>query len=410
MNTEKQAMIHSVGAVVLLFSQWLIFVFLVRIDGYESAGIFSLAMSIANVFSVIAGYNMRSFRITDTNSKYLQSQYLTAAIIPIIVSIVLCVLYITCADGYTNDERICILLYLLFYDSSCVADVLYSYVQIKGGLEYNGYSSFARGIVALFSFSIVFLPTKNLPISIGIMAASNVTVLVIYDIKIYKKITGEQIVISFDGFDKVAEILRQCFPLMLASLLSNTVTAISRRVIQNQLGVKMLGYFSSIFTVTVLITTVAPLVINAFLPWFATIWNNHKRSEILRAIVLLYVFVIAFCVLAMLAVMIAGKYVLKIVFGDEILEYFNLLYWSIAVSGIYAINVIESGLLTAMRHINGIIISTVADLIITLSLSKTFVSAFGIYGGAYALICAHTVQMLVLLIFMLRKINRTHID
>lgn len=40
MDYRRQAAINSMGSVVLMFGQWLISVLLVRMSGYEDAGVF----------------------------------------------------------------------------------------------------------------------------------------------------------------------------------------------------------------------------------------------------------------------------------------------------------------------------------------------------------------------------------
>lgn len=59
MTLRNKALINSAGSLVLFFGQCVISLVIVRITGYGDAGVFSLAMSISNVFCFVANYNIR---------------------------------------------------------------------------------------------------------------------------------------------------------------------------------------------------------------------------------------------------------------------------------------------------------------------------------------------------------------
>lgn len=405
-GTSKQAMLHAAGAVVLMFAQWLISVILVRLDGYETAGIFSLAMSISNVFSAFAFYNWRNFRVTDIEEEFEQGQYISASLTTILISAIVFSIYIITATGYSNVERLSITMYLLYNYCNCVVETLYAYVQVKGRLELNGYSNIIRGTFLFLGFIGGFLVTRKLPVALAFMVISNAIVIVLFDLPAYRKVTGENVVLSKNEWRRIIELLRKCFPMMLAIILPIIVTAIPRRTIQNILGAEMLGYFSSIFTITVLITTVAPNVVNAMLPKIATLWNEKDKRKLVLEITKYYLGLSLFVVVALLAAALFGRLALELVFGKDILDYFNLLYLSIIVSGLYSMTMIGNGMLTTMRAGNIEMIAIIADFIIAVLLSNMAVSTFGIYGGAYLLIIAHLVQTVIQIIGMIRTISR----
>ena len=78
MNIKEQGALYSVSTVVLMFAQWLISVLLVRLGSFEDAGLFSLAMSIANVFGAVATYGIRKVQVSDIDQQYTQKRYLAA--------------------------------------------------------------------------------------------------------------------------------------------------------------------------------------------------------------------------------------------------------------------------------------------------------------------------------------------
>lgn len=392
MKTGRQAAINSIGSVVLSFAQWLISVVLVRMDGFETAGIFSLAMSIASIFSSAAYYNLRNFRITDVNGEFTQRQYLTASLMATVMSFVVFCAYILPVRGYTTEERVAIAIYLLYLFCNNASETIYAYVQVKGRLEFNGYSNVLRGFFAFVFFVVTFWLTHGLIQSLLAMAFSDILVVLLFDVPVYKRVTGEKIAFFGGGFGDVVRLLKKCFPLMLASVLPFCVTAMPRREIQMQLGEEQLGYFSSVFTVTVLISVMVPVISYAFLPGLAKQWNERDWKRMLRSMIGCYGGIFLLMLLAIGAVALVGRPVMRLVFGEEILQYFRLLYWSVAASSFYALAFVGNGVLTSMRK-SGAVTAGIASALVLMFLSAgPLVGRFGVYGGAYAMFLSYFVQ------------------
>ena len=137
MSLRKQTLINSLGSLTLLGCQWLISILLVRVSGYEDAGVFALAMSIANVFATLANYGMRNFQVADVGRKYAPNQFVAARGVLSCVALLLCVLYVL-LDGYSKRNALAICLYLSYSLSFILSDILMGNLQMAGHLEING--------------------------------------------------------------------------------------------------------------------------------------------------------------------------------------------------------------------------------------------------------------------------------
>ena len=67
---------YNFGNAFYLGSLWIINVALVRLGGFEDAGLFSLAMSCCSVFGMLANYGLRSFQVSDITTQYSDNAYL----------------------------------------------------------------------------------------------------------------------------------------------------------------------------------------------------------------------------------------------------------------------------------------------------------------------------------------------
>lgn len=394
MDYRRQAAINSIGSIVLMFGQWLISVLIVRMSGYEDAGIFSLAMTVSNVFSFFANYGLRNYQISDVNGRYSQSQYLLARMMTAFVSVVACGGYLAVAGGYSAAERWAILLYLLYSNVNVISDTLLGALQLHDRLYINGYSNTIRGTVCFLAFVGTYLLVQNLLVSMGVMALATLLLTIFYDWRSFCRVETMERWKAAD-FRASLRLLKVCFALMLSNIFPVITTALPRRSIQKLAGTEQLGYFSSIFTPTVLITTLVPAIIIALVPKMAKAWNEKKRQELLSLVGQTYGFTIGFVVLAELAALVAGRFVMKLVFGPEILQYYGLLYWAILATGINALTSCGNGLLIAVGSNRAVALGSAAALATTAVLSDLLVRYQGIVGAAYVLTAAYLLQVLI---------------
>lgn len=407
MDFKKQAGINSIGSVVLMFAQWLISVLLVRMGGYEDAGVFSLAMSMSNVFSFFASYGMRNYQVSDVKGKFTQGQYVLAHVLLVAIAISGCIIYLLTADGYSAIERKAILLYLLYSCVNVFSDTFLGTLQLRGKLQINGYSNAMRGAICFIAFLLTYCWTNSLLIAMAAMILGTVVLTITYDLhhySVYEHLTT----FTMQDLKSSAKLIKVCFALMISNILPVITTALPRRSIQKIAGTEQLGYFSSIFTPTVLITTLLPAIVIALIPKMAEAWEKRDKKSLTQLAGQTYVICMAFVLLAELAALIVGRPVMALIFGSEILQYYSLLYWAILATGLNALTSCGSAVLIAMHYNRIVAISSFVALATTFFLSDTFVKEYGIDGAAYALTIAYFAQVAFQTIAVKIKIHRVH--
>lgn len=405
MDFRKQAAINSIGSIVLMFGQWLISVLIVRMSGYEDAGIFSLAMTVSNVFSFFANYGLRNYQVSDVAGRYTQGQYILTRLFTALASVVGCAVYLLAAGGYSAVERWAILLYLLYSNVNVISDTLLGALQLHNRLDINGYSNTLRGTVCFVAFVGSYLVLHNLLVSLGIMALATLVLTLVYDWRCFCRVEKVE---RWGVQDRKAVVLllKTCFALMLSNIFPVITTALPRRAIQKLAGTEQLGYFSSIFTPTVLITTLVPAIIIALVPKMATAWNRGNRRKLVELAGQTYGLAIGFVLIAELGAFVAGRFVMELVFGEAILQYYTLLYWAILATGINALVCCGSGILVAMGCNRAVAVSSVVAMGAAFFLSEPMVRLWGITGAAYALTIAYLLQVLVQLAVQLYRLAR----
>ena len=403
-DTKKTA-IHSIAMVVLFFAQWLISMLLVRIGGYYDAGVFSLAMTVSNVFTYIANFGIRSYMLTNKTGIVQPHHYQSAALISISGSFLLCIGYLLIAGQYIRIEKEAIFFYLVYSNSIACSEIMFGRLQLAGHLEINGESNLVRAAVCFAAFVGSFLIFHRVALSLLFMAGAAVLVCVLFDGTRYRKIIGENFFAFRPDFRSGLKILASCIPIMLTSVVPLLTTAIPRTTIQKELGTELLGYFATIFTPTVLITVLVPTVMQALLPSLADNWENNRgllKKQILKG----YGFIPLLAGVALLAALVAGKPVMALLFGEEILPYFSLLYWAILTTCVNAAVMIGNNILIAIHKNRDLLISNLLAFVLCAALSQVFVTHWGLQGAVYVLLCAYGVQVVYQLIVIFCNLHR----
>ena len=391
-SIKNQTLISTLGVTIQFFMQWLISILLVRMDGYEAAGVFALAMSISNVFAYFANYGLRNFQITDVDRVYSDEQYILTRIVLLLISQVACIAYLMISKGYTSPERVAILLYFLYNVSNTMGDTLLGAAQIRNHLETNGISSALKGIGAFTFFIIAFYFTKNINVALGFMALAVFLVLCLYDFPVCYRIIGKLDFVFNTDLAVVPALLRDCFGLMVAQLIPILTTAVPRRILQQLSGNEILGYFSSYFTPTVLVVTVASAVTMAVLTKIGQFHSVGERKKVWDYHLAGYLVAGCCIVLGCIVVFLVGKPLLSFMFGPGILTYFPVMYIAGIVSVLNSLIAYQSGIMIAIRKIKENILCYCVALLIALLASKPLVSHFGIYGAAYIYLFAYLIQ------------------
>lgn len=399
MNIRLQTSISTIGITAQFFFQWLIGILLVRLDGYGTAGIFSLAMSISNVFSYFGNYGLRNFQITDAKHSFSDAQYILMRTGTCLAALLACCGYLSIATGYSQTERLAILWYCIYTLTNTMADTILGSIQVRNHFEVTGYSCAFKGALNFIFFLVSFWCFHNIVLSLALMALGS-AIVIGYDVCMYRRYVGLLTVPATSDIRKVARLLQVCFPLMMAQVLPIMTTAVPRRTIQNLLGAELLGIFSSVFTPTVVISTLAPSLVMAVLPQFAADWKSGRYRKL--AIKVGYgvgAFAVG-AVAAMAVVILCGRFFMELIFGPSILDYFSLMYWAVLASICSAFTAFLNGVLTAIRHTGYIAPLTVFTLGLTVLCSQVLVQEFGIYGAAYIQIATYTLQGVLQLIIV----------
>lgn len=386
------AALNTVGTFVYFFFQWLTTVLVVRLADFTQAGVFSLLISFTNIFFFIAVYGVRAFQVSDVEGKFTDGQYVGYRLLTCGVSLLL--LFVVLLWQYHADPYfiVCAIVYMGYKYLEAATDVLFGVMQRMNAYQTIAVSYFFKGILPVIAFSGALVVGLDLVWAIVGMALAYLAVLLMYDLKHLRAVADIKPV-----FQGTSPLVKQCFPLMLFTLITPYMTYITRFAIGEEMGSTMLGYYSSISVVVVVMTTIASSIWCVLIPHLRQLYLSRQNAKLVRLLSLILLATAAIGAAAIGAGAVLGEWALALVFGREIIPYVGLLTPVLFASILLTLVSLFSTLLTTFRHTKSMLACNLLGAVLCSISAVPFTKAQGILGANNSLMLGLGVQLLLLL-------------
>lgn len=387
---------NSAGSLTYLACQWLITIFVVRLsDGYDAAGILSLAMSVVGVFGTFANYKMGTFQISDINHDNTLGEYLGFRALTLGIAFAACMVYalFTVAPYVWGT----VALYYLFKAVGLLIDICHGTDQQHRRMDYIGKSYLAQGVLTLAAFVAVFWITQDINVSIVAMAVAALAVLLLYDRP--KVAQFEQVTFSLSR-EKALYFLKVSFPAVVASLAASAIFTVPKQYLALEFGEAALGVYSSVSAPALIIQMGATYLYNPFLDVFPRLYFDGDRRGFLKLLARTVGAILLVAVACSVILEFVGSWVLQLLFGQSIAPYVYLLQPVILATVLTAFLWFIGDLLITLRDFKAYFISNVVALIAVVPLSFACVGLWDMNGVSFASAAACFVGVLLLLMFL----------
>ncbi|WP_302608206.1 lipopolysaccharide biosynthesis protein [uncultured Dubosiella sp.] len=399
-NISRSVIYNTIGTFFYFFCQWLTTILVVRISGYEDAGILSIVISFTNIFYFIALFGVRNFQVTDINHEFTDRDYLNSRHITSGIALILFVISLFCMR-FSQVTVICCILYMIFKVFEGYTDVIFGIWQNHDGYFEILVSYIGKGILTIAGFCIG-LYLFNLPIAIAIQALLYFLFIALYDGNQIKKLVSDFEVKT----NQYKKMLIPCVPLMIYGLIVPYLNFLSRYVVELKFGTEILGYYSSITMVFTVMSTLMGSVFVTVLPKIAYLYQTGNYKELNKFILLANLGIVGFGAVCVGLGIALGNFVFSILFGKQILDYMYLLTPTIIASIILSLVSLTSSIMISFRknHLM-LMINTVGVVLCTLSISF-IVDSFGLVGALYALIISLSFIYIGLLVIIEKIVKK----
>lgn len=400
-SLAKNMLWSSIGNLVYCICLWAITILTVRLCSYDQAGYLSLAMSASSTCSTIGLFSMRNFQISDVTEEFRISEYVGSRFVTCFISVVFCLFY--SLQSSSVYQGLCILAFMTIRLAECGIDVIHGVDQKYGRYDIIGKSLLLRGILTVLVFSFGLIATNDLLITLLITGCINLLAMFGYDVRKTNKL--EALRPSFE-IKKIVKLLKECAPLVAMSFLLSMIPLIPKSSVQEIIGNEMLGIYSSIGSPTLVVQVFATYAFNPLLPKLAAHYNEREYSEFLRIFHKLFIILIAFSAVMLFGASLLGRFGLKILYGSEILRYYDLFIPLVWCTILTAFVWILNSIVISIRKIYPMLIAMVVSFGLDLVLSKYFINIFEANGASYIQILSYIVFALSMIAIVEKSIRR----
>lgn len=399
-KTVKNTVYNTIGTFAYFFFQWVTTVVVVRLAGYGDAGVFALVVSFTNVFGFISRYGMRNYQISDYNNVFSSHQYFGARIWTTGIAIA-GFFFISMFCGFDLYTYICALAYMAFKFLESLTDYLFAIFQKLDKYKEMAISYIIKGVLPLLGFIGFLWFFKSLFAAICCMTLLYALIILCYDFSCIQ--AKKTLRVSFKGSKK---ILSACLPLMLATLITPYMTFIIRFFIEKLYGDKMLGYYSSVSMVVVVMTTLAGSVWYVIIPIISKYYTEMNFFALKRLLTGIFFAIAAAGAVVILLGQWLGPWAFGLVFGKGILDYMYLLTPVLLASVLLTATAFFSTVLIPLQRRSAMLWCNVVGAVACTIAVYPMTKAHGMVGANNSLLLGLAVQLLLLggvTFFTLRK-------
>lgn len=312
-------LLNTGSSVVYFFLQWLCTVLAVRLANFESAGVYALAISFTNLFYFIALFGARNYQLSDAEHRFSDSQFFAAKLLAAMAaSIAFCVaLVISRQSAYV---KACYAVFMVFKLGEAWTIGYFPLLQLRNDYRRLALSYTAKGMLSTAAFAAALAVTHDLLTAVICQTAGLGVCILLLDIPHFHRLK-----VGKPAFRGSVDILRACFPLALESLTVPLMNYVTRASVERELGDYLLGQYSSLSFVIVVLSTFATTVFVVFIPRISA-WKLEKSwGRIGKYCAAMTGGMAGLGVLCVGAGVLLGPAVCSLIFGKEILENIDLL-------------------------------------------------------------------------------------
>ncbi|CED91374.1 lipopolysaccharide biosynthesis protein [Actinomyces succiniciruminis] len=369
-----------------------------RTAGIAAAGVYSLAIAVGQQFQTLGMYEVRTYHVTDVSGRYAFGNYLATRIVTTVLMIG-GIVAATMAGASPRDGLVSLLVAMLrIFDA--VEDVFYSEFQRNGRLDIGGRACFWRITTTTGVFVVTLVVTHDLmSATILTLVMSSIAFVLLY-LPAARRLFSVR---PCWDFSRIWSLLVECLPLFLGSFLAMYLTNAPRYAIEEFLDSQAQGVFAIIYMPAVAINMLSLFVFRPLLTPIASRWVGGDRQGFARLVRRGLVTTSGAFVLVALVSLVAGPWILQLVFNQDVSAYLPELMILVAGGAFNAVAVILYYALTTMRRQVLVFGGYAAAAVVVLVLSRLLVPIWALMGAALSYAGAMLVLALLFLLLSLHS-------
>jgi O-antigen/teichoic acid export membrane protein len=372
------------GNLTYALCQWGMITILAKLGSSVVVGRFALGLALCAPVFMFTNLQLRGIQATDAAGRYSFSTYLILRCTSTAVGLAF-IYTVTLLDPFDKATKAVVLLVACAKAVETLSDVVSGLLQKVERINQIATALMLRGIVSVIGFGIAYWGTRSLPVAVAALTVAWIAVLASYELRCARSVVRSFRLSEWQP-KEMASLAVLSLPLGVVMALISLNANLPRYFLERYCGTSELGIFTSL----AYLVTAATLVISALgqsaSARLAVMFTERRFGAFKRLIGRLVFTGTALFVAGVPVALIAGRWVLTVLYRREYGDHVNVLVTLLVTSAIAAVGSFLGYGLTAARCLRvQLPITAVASATIVI-LSLFLIPRHGLQGAALALL------------------------
>lgn len=383
---------NTIGTGFNSFNSLFFLIIVTRINGLETAGIFSIGYATACILYTLALYSGRLCQVTDIENKIKDKDYIVNRALTCLLMLIGAGIFLAIKQ-YSPFKTGVFVLLALFKGLEAFSDILYGVMQKNGILYKAGQSLTMKSVIGLALFGVIDFLTKDLLLACLSLVIINLLILIVFDYLLIGKILIDKT--SKVSKKNVLSIIKSEFFVFMNSFAGIYILNAPKYAIDSFLTEDIQAIYGYIMMPATVMTLFTQFIVMPVLGQLKDLYEKKDFKAFNGLTFKIKLIVIAFGAFAVGAAYLLGPEFLGFIYGVELLNYRMNLCVIIGSYIFYAISYVNLVTLTTIRHTFVQFVIYMISMVIAFAGSNVLVKAFGINGATFSCTITLAVQFLM---------------
>ena len=377
---------NTIAGLLFTAQSVIMLVVITRVCDVYTAGVFTIAFAVGNLFMNMGMYGMRKFQASDRRHEFTFKEYRNSRAITSLCMIVASGAYIAYSSvtlSYPPEKTLVIFVMCLFKVVDVVEDVYSGAYQVQDRLDVGQKMVSLRQAVTLTAFVVVIMITADLGISLIIITVFT-SVFFAGQVVYIRKRYGMPAPSPRMEWRKVGSLLKQCFPLFAAMFLLFYIGSAPKYAIDAMMDDAAQAYYGYISMPVFVVNVLATFVYNPMVTELTDLWQVGHVREFLIRFAKVTGAIAALTAICVIGAWLVGVPVLNILYNTDIAGYLVELLVLVAGGGFLALATLANVGITVIRFQRVLVPLYTLMAVVAFLVSNWTVSLWGVTGASWA--------------------------
>lgn len=375
---KRASLWYSIGTMMFAVSSVFLLLVVTRLEGANSAGIFSIGWAVCQLMYTIGLFGTRSIQVSDLENHYPDKSYFQSKVLTIAVMLFGSIIYAWILKLSPEKVLISFLLTLLM-SAETMGDVFSGFLQKRERLDLSGKSYFFRILSYDILFLVVLILTKGLALAVLSACILSYAWLLLIDFQWVKMIGYDQ---GKTDFKMIYSLLLDCSPIFISAFLTNYIVNIPKNSIELFLSNDLQATYNVLFMPSAIITLFLSFVLVPMYTQISASWLNRDLSKFKSIVSKILLAIFLLMGLFSLAGYFIGIPILSLVYHLDLSNFKSQFIILIVGGGINSLSTFLVYILTVFKRQRVLIYVYFLTAIFATFISNSWVKEYGITGAA----------------------------